>query len=263
MPINSRRSVVPLFLGLSLLIAAGQVALAADAGPTVPLPADARAELEKRLGKGVVGDPVPAPPLQAPMSYSPHQGSVLTYQVLDSDGNKWSEAHHVAASTDAEFSPGLSYAIDKVSTEYMQETADGNLVVIAEKDLKQSVLTRFSPGEPLIIAGLQAGQNRQVKVDVKVADLSDPTDITHTGSLTITYTYVGAYKVTVPGGTYNAALIRWDYNGDVGPASITDTYYRLIAPGAGLIAMVENVSISAMLFYNDHTKLGKQFAQMK
>lgn len=66
----------------------------------------------------------------------------------------------------------------------------------------------------------------------------------------------------MPAGTYDAALIRWDYSGEVEPASIADTYYWLIAPGAGLIAMVENVSISAMLFHNDNTKLGKQLAEV-
>jgi hypothetical protein len=258
MPICSRRSVVPLFLGLSLLIATGPTVRAAD--PVIPLPAAAKDELDKRLGAGVVGAPVPAPPLQAPMTYAPKEDSVLTYQVVDSDGNKWSEDHHFVKSTEPQFAPGMSYAIEKVSTEYMQEIG-GNLIVVGEKDLKQSVITTFSPGEPLVLAGLQAGQSRQVTVAVKVADISDPTDITHTGSLTITYTYVGAYKVTVPAGTYDAALIRWDYNGEVGPASITDTYYRLIAPGAGLIAMVEKVSISAMLFYNDNTRLGKQLAK--
>lgn len=254
----SRRSVVPLFMGLSLLVALGSAALAAD--PTIPLPADAKSELDKRLGPGVVGAAIPAPPLQAPMTYAPKEGTVLTYQVVDSDGNKWNEDHHFVKSTEPQFAPGMSYAIEKVSTEYMQENG-GNLIVVGEKDLKQSVITTFTPGEPLVLAGLQAGQSWQVTAAVKVADISDPTDITHTGSLTITYTYVGAYKVTVPAGTYDAALIRWDYNGEVGPASITDTYYRLIAPGAGLIAMIEKVSISAMLFYNDDTKLGKQLAK--
>lgn len=106
-----RRSVVPLFLGLSLLIATGPTVRAAD--PIIPLPADAKNELDKRLGAGVVG----------------------------------------------------------------------------EKHLKQSVITSFTAGEPLVLAGLQAGQSCQVTVAVRVADISDPTDITHTGSLNITYTY--------------------------------------------------------------------------
>jgi hypothetical protein len=250
-----------MFMGLSLFFAAGQVADAADAGPTIPLPDGDRAHLERLLGTGVVGDPVPAPPLQAPSFYMPRKGATLSYQVTSSDGTQWSEAHLVAATTDAQFVPGLTYSIEKVSTEYMQEASDGNLIIAGEADLKEGVLTRFTPGEPLVIPGLQAGQSRTVTVAVQVSDLSDPSDVNHTGSLDITYTYVGAYKVTVPAGTFDAALIRWDYNGDVGPASITETYYRFIAPKAGLVAMIENISISAFLIYNNHTKLGKQLAQ--
>jgi hypothetical protein len=250
------------FLLLFFLTTISRTAHAADAGPTLPLPDADRAQLEKLLGTGVVGEPVPAPPLQAPSFYTPPRGAVLSYQLVNSDGKAWTEAHRIEATTEAQFSPGMSYSIDKVAVEYMQEAND-NLVVVAEKDLKEQVLTRFSPGEPLIIAGLPAGQSRQVTVGVKVADLSDPTDITHTGTLDITYTYVGAYKVKVPAGTYDAALIRWDYKGDVGPASIKDTYYRLVAPGAGLVAMIENVSISALLVYNDHTKLGKQLERVE
>jgi hypothetical protein len=260
--IRYHRSAFFSFLILSFLMAIRQTAHAADAGPVLPLPDADRARIERLLGSGVIGEPVPASPLQAPSFYMPPQGAVMSYQLVNSDGKKWTEVHRVEATTDAQFSPGMSYSIDKVAVEYMQES-NHNLVVLAEKDLKEQVLTRFDPGEPLIIAGLPAGQSRQVTVGVKVADLSDPTDITHTGSLDITYTYVGAYKVKVPAGSYEAALIRWDYNGDVGPASIKDTYYRLIAPGAGLVAMIENVSISALLIYNDHTKLGKQLERVE
>ena len=90
-----------------------------------------------------------------------------------------------------------------------------------------------------------------------MSDLSDPTEIDHKGSLDITYTYIGAYKVTVPAGSYDAALIRWDYKGSVGPADVEETLYRFIAPGAGMVAMIESRHISAMLIYNDKTKLGK------
>src|SRR5262249_45688961 len=152
----------------------GQSARAAD--PVIPLPDSDKARLETLLGAGVIGEAVPAPPLQKPMSYAPRQGAILSYQLMNSDGKKWSEAHHFGTTTDAQFSPGLTYSIEKVSTEYMQETPDGNLVVVGEADLDQQVLTRFTPGEPLIIAGLPAGQSRTVTVNVKVADLSDPTD---------------------------------------------------------------------------------------
>lgn len=261
MPIRIGHSSFLLCLGFLLSLACSMSA-AADAGPAIPLPEADRAQIEKLLGKNVIGDPVPAPPLRISASYALREGAVLTYRLRDSDGKSWSEAHRVAATTGSRFQPGLTYSIETVKIEFMQQTDDG-LVVAAEEDLNEKVLTRFTPGEPLIINGLKAGESRKVTVDVKVADLSDPTDITHTGSLDITYSYVGAYKVTVPAGSYEAALIRWDYKGEVGPASIKDTYYRLIAPGAGLIAMIEKVSISAMLIYNDDTKLAKQLERVE
>jgi hypothetical protein len=63
--------------------------------------------------------------------------------------------------------------------------------------------------------------------------------------------------VTVPAGSYDAALVRWDYSGKIGPATIKDSQYRFVAPGAGMVAMIQIRSITAMLIYNDHTKRGK------
>ena len=88
-------------------------------------------------------------------------------------------------------------------------------------------------------------------------NLSDLKEVTHSGSLDVTYTYVGTYRVTVPNGTYDAALIRWDYTGEVGPATIKDSQYRFLANGAGEVAMTQIRSISALLIYSDHTKRGK------
>ena len=81
--------------------------------------------------------------------------------------------------------------------------------------------------------------------------------VSHSGSLGLTYSYIGAYKVTVPAGTYDAALIKWTYNGSVGPANIEDTQYRFLAEDVGVVASVDKKDISAMLIYNDHSKYGK------
>jgi len=119
------------------------------------------------------------------------------------------------------------------------------------------VLSRFAPGDPLIIPGLKPGQSIKSKHKVEVFDLSDLKTMTHSGSLDVTYTYVGTYRVTVPSGTYYAALIKWDYSGNVGPATIEDSQYRFLTKGYGEGAMIQIRSISAMLIYNDHTKRGK------
>lgn len=254
MPIHRRLAVAIMAATLSFLIAGSN---AGKADSTIPLPSDDRAQIEKYLGTGVVGDPIAATALMTLDKYLPPKGTVTSYSVRDSDGKTRTENHKVEETTDPMFAPGWRYSDEKIGALFMQKTADGGAVILGEQDLEEKVLSRFTPGQPLIVAGLAPGQSHKVTVQVAVSDLSDPTDVNHKGSLDITYTYIGAYKVTVPAGTYDTVLIKWHYEGSVGPASVEQTEYRFIAPGAGMIAMVESRHISAMLIYNDRTRLGK------
>ena len=78
----------------------------------------------------------------------------------------------------------------------------------------------------------------------------------HSGNLELTYTYVGAYRITVPAGTFDASLFKWHYKGKVGPASIDDAIYRFFAPGVGPVARIELKHISAFIIYSDNEKRG-------
>jgi len=255
MSIHRKRAMIGLAIGTLCLLSAASNASKADS--TIPLPSDDRAQIEKYLGTGVVGEAIPAAPLLTTDRYLPPAGTVTSYSVRESGGKTWTENHKVEETTDPMFTPGWRYSDEKIGALFLQKTADGGAVIAGEQDLEEKVLSRFTPGEPLIIAGLAPGQSRKITVQVAVSDLSDPTDIDHKGSLDITYSYIGAFKVTVPAGSYDAVLIKWQYEGSVGPADVEQTDYRFIAPGAGMVAMVESRHISAMLVYNDKTKLGK------
>jgi hypothetical protein len=242
---------------LSMLSVVGyQASLAFAAGPVIELPAADRAELEKELGTGIVGEALPSEPLGSLESYLPAKGSSMTYDVTENNKKK-TEVHALQDTTDPTLSPGWHYSVQDVGGAFFQKATDGSLQSIAEQDLSNKVLSRFSPGEPMIVPGLKAGESRKENLQVAVYDLSDLKKVTHTGSLDVTYTYIGTYRVTVPAGSYDAALVRWDYAGKIGPADIKDSQYRFFAPGAGMVAMVQIRSISAMLIYNDHTKQGK------
>ena len=83
---------------------------------------------------------------------------------------------------------------------FFQKAPDGSLLTVAEQDLGNKVLSRFTPGDPLIIPGMNPGESRKSTVQVSVYNLSDSKmkSVTHSGSLDVTYTYVGTYRVTVP-----------------------------------------------------------------
>jgi hypothetical protein len=85
--------------------------------------------------------------------------------------------------------------------------------------------------------------------------------VKHEGTLALTYSYLGAYRVNTPAGSYDAALIKWAYDGKIGPASVEDTQYRFFADKIGLVASVDKLDVSAFLLYKKHTKFGKLLTQ--
>ncbi len=244
--------------GLMLLTLAVCGSAAADTtGAVVPLPAADKAQLEALLGQAVVGEALPSPALSTIDAYMPSKRSSISYQVLEAKKPAKTETHKIEDTTEATFSPGWRYTIEGVGAQYLMQAPSGGVDIAAEQDLSHKVLTRFTPGEPLIAPGLKVGESKSATLKVVVYDLSNLNKVTHSGSLNVTYTYIGTYRVKVPAGTYDTALIRWDYSGKVGPATIKDSQYRFLAPKAGMVAMIQIRSISAMLVYNDHTKRGK------
>jgi len=244
-------------MALMVLAIAMRYEAAADTATVIPLPATDKAQLEALLGPGVVGEALPGLPLGTADSYLPAKGTSNSYQVLDSNRKPTTETHKVEDTTDPAYSPGWRYSIGGVGVDFFMKGPDGSIITVAEQDLDHKVLSQFTPGEPRIISGLKPGESKTFTLSVSVYDLSDLKKVMHSGSLDVTYTYVGAYRVKVPAGSYDAVLIRWDYSGKVGPATIKDSQHRFLAPKTGMVAMIQVRSISAMLIYNDRTKLGK------
>ena len=132
---------------------------------------------------------------------------------------------------------------------------------VSLEDFDEKVISRYTPPEPALLAGMAPGDSKAFTIGVKVADLSSPQDVKHEGTLDLTYSYLGAYRVNTPAGSYDAALIKWAYDGKIGPASVEDTQYRFFADNVGMVASVDKLDVSAFLLYKKHTKFGKLLAQ--
>lgn len=224
------------------------------AGAVVPLPAQLAAAAEQYL-PGVIGAPVPAFPIDPSLaSLSP---GTRTYAIVSGTTRTKSEQHQIVPSG----KPGQWRYTVGDRTAFLHETTGQSLDIVAEQDADQGVLTRFSPGQPLLIAGMNAGDERSMTLKVSVYDLDDPSDLEHKGSLDVTLSYVGAYKVTVPAGTFDAALLLWRYKGKIGPATIEDIQVRLVAKDVGMVAAADKRDVAALLIYNDNTKVGKVLQQ--
>jgi hypothetical protein len=256
---NVRKLVSCVIPVLMLTVCSG--ALAQSAGLVIPLSDADRSQLDALLGKGVVGEALPSAPLERSTSYLPRHGRTLTYQVVTQGGKPETENHEITETTDPVFKPGWDYKIGDTGEIYVQADPAGRAFTVAEKDFDKKVLSRFTPGDPLVLTGLQPGQSATASHQVEVYDLSNLSQVSHSGTLDITYRHLGAHRVTVPAGTFDAVLVKWSYSGKIGPATIKDSQYRFLAPNVGMVAMIQIRSISALLVYNDHSKRGKLLAR--
>jgi len=237
------------------------VVLATLAGAQTPpraLPGEDRSELEKYLGTGVVGDPVAAPPLGTVADYFGSSDKVqFTFQAMQGKEAGTTVVGRFVWGQSQGDSRGWQYDAGGRTVLFGRATKSGNLEVVSSLDREQGVTSRYSPAEPMLVAGLKPAETRRLKIAVSVFDLANPKKETHSGSLDVTYSYIGAYAVTVPAGKFDASLLKWVYTGKVGPASVSDVQYRFVAKGVGVVAMIEKIDVSAFLLYRDNTRIGR------
>lgn len=240
-----------------LLALQGSLAQAAGNDATIPLPEKDRRAIEQYLGKGFVGEAIPAPALVDTARHVALNAGARNYRLVSGPDAGKMEHHQPSLLT--QNASGTTWRYDTGARFIFSITgqANGDYVVTGVTDNEEGVITQYSPPEPMMLQGLAPGKERNVKVGMKVFDLNKPDKQIHAGSLNINYRYMGAYKVTVPAGSFDAVLIRWTFKGKVGPASLNDTQYRFFAADVGLIAAVEQMDVSAMLIYNKQRKIAR------
>ena len=248
---------------LSILAIAGPLLLvvpgAAPAVAAASLTSGEQAMLQEMLGQGVVGAPVAGSTLTP--EFAPLRDGTWTYQIVGGKNAGQTEQHVVTRLQRDTSGASWRYAVGTTGLVFIKQMKDGSLTFVTEEDADQGVITRYEPPEPGLLTGLAPGGSRSSSIGVQVSDLSDPSVVSHSGTLEVTYSYIGAYKVTTPAGTYDAALIKWAYQGKVGPAKVDDTQYRFFAPKVGMVASVDKLDVSALFVYHEHSKFGKLLAK--
>jgi hypothetical protein len=224
-----------------------------------PLAPGELALLKEQLGKGVVGQPVVGRALTP--KFEPLRNGTWTYRIVSGKAKGQTERHVVKRLEHHQWGAGWRYAVGDKERLFVKQASDGSLMFVTEEDPDQGMISRYRPAQPGLLNGLKPGDSRNASIAVEVSDLSDPEVVSHNGTLEVTYSYLGAYKVMTPAGAYDAALIRWTYKGRVGPAKVVNTQYRFFAENVGMVASVEKQDISALLIYQSHTKVGKLLAR--
>jgi hypothetical protein len=245
--------------GLGLwLLAGGAVAFCAGA-QAAGLPAADQKALKPLFDAGIIGAPVAGGPLT--LGLAALRDGTWTYRIVAGKDKGQSDQHVVQQLKRDATGASWRYEAGPKHILFLHDEADGSLDLVSEQDIEQGVLTTYSPPQPVIVPGLQPGESRQFSMAVNVFDLSQPDELKYQGKLAVTYSNLGAYKVTVPAGSWDATLVKWTFNGKVGPANIADTQYRFAVENVGMIARIEKKDISALLFYHDDSKSVKVLVQ--
>ncbi len=255
---KSRLLSTSLYLSITALILAS-AASAAD-GPVIPLPAKDAKALEL-LGKGVVGKAIPAPPLDDLVSWymGTPGGGDWTYNVTKGDVAN-AHVESIRPAPDRAGNKAWSQKIGDLYLQHMLELKDGSIGKSGEDDLSMSYGCHFHPGI-VLPPGLAAGKSLHVTQKALAYKIGHPDHTAYTGDMDIKFTYIGAYEVNTPAGTFPAALVRAEFDIKIGPAKVKDVQYAFYSKGVGKVAEIEALRVSALLIYHSDDKTAKVLAK--
>jgi len=232
---------------------------AATVGPDLTLPEADRLNIETSLGKGSLGPPVPALSIDESSHWFPTHPGTKLFQV--------SQGPDTESLQSVEWKPAPAnptsgrYQFGHEEVILLRTQKDGSRVIEGVEDIQAESVTRYDPPEPFLIKGLAPGEHQQTRMSVKVFSSQDPKEVPHQGELQVTYEYLGAYRLSVPAGTFDTVLTKSTFSGKVGPAKVEDIQYRFFAQKAGLVATVENRQVSALLVYQSNKSIAKVLSQ--
>jgi hypothetical protein len=221
-----------------------------------PLPPEVAEDL-KLFGEGVVGKAVPAKPFSTVENMLNIGPGEWKYKILagGDDGEKqrtetYEEIEPYNGHKAWKRTLGVQYV------EYIHVDSDGNFVKYSEDALDVDYSADFTPGLKVPL-DLEPGKTQTIETTITAFKKGKRGKPKFTGKSTAHMTYVGAYEITTPAGTWPAILLQTVFEIKIGPASVSDTTYIFVTPGVGRVAEVEVTNITAVLIYHAHTKIAK------
>lgn len=219
-------------------------------------PTDA-AYISKHLPGIVLGPVKDIPPLDSAEEWYPMESIEYEYdRSIDSDKHAMLIMEKIERAPWAkvgEHKEGWAMRLPNKTVRYLQSEDETGIVAPIDVAHSYGLIIRLDPPELIIQEHPKIGVPITRKIDVNIYDLHNPTSLAHSGEVKCTWTDLGGWKVKVPMGTYDTHLIRIEYNGSIGPASVQAKKYMFTAKNVGPVAFTDAREISAFFFYNNDT----------
>ena len=224
------------------------------------MPQDDARHIQNRLPGIVVGPAKNVPPLKNAEDWWPLKEATLTY----GHGNDHAESETVVVkkiarapgSTLKDPIDGWALELPGGTTRYLTTNDPYGIVSPSALNKSYSVIIELDPAEPIVHSGSKPGTSASRKTKVDVYNVGDLKSTAYTGTVDCTWTDLGGWRVKVPMGEYDTRLVKVEYNGSVGPASVTGSNYVFLAKGEGVVAYSDGRDISAFIIFNLDNETG-------
>jgi hypothetical protein len=249
---HTLRTPVTAMLGLLLLASES----AGAQGVVLSLPPEDQQMIAAQLGP-IVGRALPSTPIEDASIYFPLQEKVSIYRFTTGRDAGKTQRLGLAKVRRPNGESAWRFQFTPSLAGFIRQTPEGDLIIPAVGDTGDGVVVVTTPANPFVVKGMKPGETRYYVQQVVVYPLDDAAYQEYSGSLKGSYTYLGAYQVMVPAGTYGAVLFRLKCEGKVGPARTHDTAYYFFAAGKGVIAMINQEEATAFWFIHIDTTTGE------
>lgn len=237
----------------AVLALLASVATASANPPTVALPDQAR-ELLALLGKGAVGEALPAAPIDDPAALRHLEAGTWTYQVV-AGADRGQQQTVTVEETGADADGDATWRIlgGDGEVQKLKVTTEHEILKLSQTDPQSHRIVMYRPGLQLE-PGMSVGETKSITTRIATYKQSRPDVLEYDGNLEYGTTYVGAYRVKTPAGSFDARLLEHRYTMKLGPAKAKYHSYGFYADGVGIVAEVSEESVSAVLIYRRSSK---------
>jgi len=220
---------------------------AAAQAPVIPLSDAVRSELAA-LGDGVVGEPLPAAPIEDPARLRHLADGTWLYRIVAGANRGQQQTVRVER-----VAPGDGGATWRVVTggdevQQLKVTSEHEVLKLSQTDLQSDRIVVYRPGL-VLDPGMRPGQSKAVESRIATSKTGHPDRVEFEGELQYTTRYLGAYRVHTPAGSFDARLLEHHYTMKIGPAKAKYRSYGFYAEDVGNVAEVSDETVSALLLY--------------
>ncbi len=235
-------------------LCAQTISEASEDDPFEGMPQDDVRHIQKRLPGIVIGPAKNVPPLEDARDWWPLKEATLTY----GHGNDHSKSETVVVkkitrapgSTLKDPIDGWALELPGGTTRYLTTNDPYGIVSPSALNKTYSVVIELDPAEPIVHSGSKTGMPAKRKTKVDVYNVGNLKSTAYSGTVDCTWTDLGGWRVKVPMGEYDTRLVKVEYDGSVGPASVKGRNYVFLAKGKGAIAYSDGRDISAFIIFN-------------